>query len=110
MGVKRVVSRHEAIARVRAAVDARDEGSDILILARTDARQAISLQVTCSPATDPRCMHNDGLAISHCQTSLVCTIDEHVLPQGASVTHFQGNRDHLGAILKACGDMWPTLS
>ncbi len=45
MGVKRVVSRHEAVARVRAAADARDEGADILILARTDARQAISLEV-----------------------------------------------------------------
>ncbi|KAK9835898.1 hypothetical protein WJX74_010534 [Apatococcus lobatus] len=44
MGVKRVVPRHEAIARVRAAADARDEGSDILILARTDARQAVSLE------------------------------------------------------------------
>ena len=45
MGVKRVVSRHEAVARVQAAADARDEGADILILARTDARQAISLEV-----------------------------------------------------------------
>ncbi|HWA72420.1 MAG TPA: isocitrate lyase/PEP mutase family protein [Polyangiaceae bacterium] len=35
---KQVVSRAEALARVRAAVDARDEGADILIVARTDAR------------------------------------------------------------------------
>ena len=35
---KSVVSRQEAVARIRAAVDARDEGADILILARTDAR------------------------------------------------------------------------
>lgn len=35
---KQVVSRAEALARVRAAVDARDEGADILIMARTDAR------------------------------------------------------------------------
>jgi 2-methylisocitrate lyase-like PEP mutase family enzyme len=35
---KAVVEREEAFTRVRAAVDARDEGSDILILARTDAR------------------------------------------------------------------------
>jgi 2-methylisocitrate lyase-like PEP mutase family enzyme len=32
------VARDEAIARVRAAVDAREDGADILILARTDAR------------------------------------------------------------------------
>ncbi len=35
---KQVVDRAEAVARVRAAVDARDEGADILIMARTDAR------------------------------------------------------------------------
>ncbi len=34
---KQVVPRDEAFSRVQAAVDARDEGSDILILARTDA-------------------------------------------------------------------------
>ena len=34
---KSVVSRPEAVARIRAAVDAREEGADILILARTDA-------------------------------------------------------------------------
>ncbi len=35
---KQVVGRGEALARVRAAVDARDEGADILVMARTDAR------------------------------------------------------------------------
>ncbi len=35
---KQVVSRDEACARVRAAVDARDEGANILVMARTDAR------------------------------------------------------------------------
>jgi 2-methylisocitrate lyase-like PEP mutase family enzyme len=35
---KQVVTRGEALARVRAAVDAREEGADILIMARTDAR------------------------------------------------------------------------
>jgi 2-methylisocitrate lyase-like PEP mutase family enzyme len=34
---KRVVSRAEAATRIRAAVDAREEGADILIMARTDA-------------------------------------------------------------------------
>ena len=34
---KSVVARGEAVARVRAAVDAREEGAGILILARTDA-------------------------------------------------------------------------
>ncbi len=40
---KEVVSRAEAVARIRAAVDARDEGADILILARTDARAPLGL-------------------------------------------------------------------
>jgi len=35
---KQVVARDEALARVRAAVDARDEGAGILVMARTDAR------------------------------------------------------------------------
>ncbi len=35
---KEVVSRDEALLRIRAAVDARREGADILIMARTDAR------------------------------------------------------------------------
>jgi 2-methylisocitrate lyase-like PEP mutase family enzyme len=34
---KQVVSRADAYARLRAAVDAREEGADILIMARTDA-------------------------------------------------------------------------
>lgn len=34
---KEVVPRDEAVARIRAAVDARSEGADVLILARTDA-------------------------------------------------------------------------
>ncbi len=37
-GKRVVVSRAEALSRVRAAVDAREEGADILIMARTDAR------------------------------------------------------------------------
>jgi len=35
---KKVVDRGEALGRIRAAVDARQEGADILIMARTDAR------------------------------------------------------------------------
>ena len=40
---KQVVSREEAFARIRAAVDAKREGADILVLARTDARQTHGL-------------------------------------------------------------------
>jgi 2-methylisocitrate lyase-like PEP mutase family enzyme len=35
---KQVVGRDEALARIRAAVDAREAGADVLVLARTDAR------------------------------------------------------------------------
>ncbi|MEW6427846.1 MAG: isocitrate lyase/PEP mutase family protein [Thermodesulfobacteriota bacterium] len=35
---KEVVERREALTRIRAATDARDEGAGILVLARTDAR------------------------------------------------------------------------
>lgn len=40
---KAVVDRDEAFMRIRAAIDARDEGADILIMARTDARATHSL-------------------------------------------------------------------
>lgn len=42
---RKVVSREEAVMRIKAAVDARKEsGSDIVIVARTDSRQAASLE------------------------------------------------------------------
>jgi 2-methylisocitrate lyase-like PEP mutase family enzyme len=40
---KSVVSREEALTRVRAAVDARDPGTGILVMARTDARACVGL-------------------------------------------------------------------
>lgn len=40
---KEVVSRDEAISRLKAAIRARDAGADILILARTDARATLGL-------------------------------------------------------------------
>ncbi len=40
---KQVVSRAEALTRARAAIDAREEGADLLILARTDARATLGL-------------------------------------------------------------------
>ncbi|XP_027928777.1 uncharacterized protein LOC114185315 isoform X2 [Vigna unguiculata] len=42
---RKVLPREEAVMKIRAAVDARAEsGSDIVIVARTDARQAVSLE------------------------------------------------------------------
>ncbi len=41
---KTVVPREEALMRLQAAVDARDEGTDILIMARTDARATDGLE------------------------------------------------------------------
>jgi 2-methylisocitrate lyase-like PEP mutase family enzyme len=41
---KTVVPRPEALARIRAAVDARDEGAGILVMARTDARATHGLE------------------------------------------------------------------
>jgi 2-methylisocitrate lyase-like PEP mutase family enzyme len=40
---KQVVERSQALMRIRAAVDARENGADILILARTDARHVDGL-------------------------------------------------------------------
>jgi 2-methylisocitrate lyase-like PEP mutase family enzyme len=41
---KQVVERGEALARVRAALDARDAGAGLLVLARTDARGPLGLE------------------------------------------------------------------
>ncbi|THU55570.1 hypothetical protein C4D60_Mb11t07960 [Musa balbisiana] len=42
---RKVVSREEAVMHIKAAIDARREsGSDIVIVARTDSRQAVSLE------------------------------------------------------------------
>ncbi|XP_068666124.1 uncharacterized protein [Aristolochia californica] len=42
---RKVVSREEAVMRIKAAIDARNESrSDIVIVARTDSRQAVSLE------------------------------------------------------------------
>ncbi|XP_058102331.1 uncharacterized protein LOC131246335 isoform X2 [Magnolia sinica] len=42
---RKVVSREEAVMRIKAAIDARKEsGSDIVIIARSDSRQAVSLE------------------------------------------------------------------
>jgi 2-methylisocitrate lyase-like PEP mutase family enzyme len=41
---KKVVERPEAFARIRAAVDARDEGAGVLVMARTDARETHGLE------------------------------------------------------------------
>ncbi|GFY81571.1 phosphoenolpyruvate carboxylase family protein [Actinidia rufa] len=42
---EKVVSREEAVMKIKAAVDARKEsGSDIVIVARTDSRQAVCLE------------------------------------------------------------------
>jgi 2-methylisocitrate lyase-like PEP mutase family enzyme len=41
--VRSVVPRAEAVARVRAACDARDSGADIVVVARSDARAAVGI-------------------------------------------------------------------
>ena len=40
---RRVIGRPDALARIRAACDARDEGADVMVFARSDARSAVSL-------------------------------------------------------------------
>ncbi|AUX39475.1 carboxyvinyl-carboxyphosphonate phosphorylmutase [Sorangium cellulosum] len=47
---KQVVPRDEAFTRVKAAVDARDEGAGVLVMARTDARQTHGFEEALSRA------------------------------------------------------------
>ena len=41
-GVREVVDRGEALRRIRVAVEAREQGADLVIVARTDARSALA--------------------------------------------------------------------
>lgn len=60
---KAVVVREEAFDRIRAAVDAREAGADILILARTDARHAHGLSEAISRAAEFRRLGADILFV-----------------------------------------------
>ncbi|MBF0322983.1 MAG: isocitrate lyase/PEP mutase family protein, partial [Magnetococcales bacterium] len=44
MSGKRVISREEHVEKIRAAVEARQEAGDIVVVARTDARAALGLE------------------------------------------------------------------
>lgn len=58
---KTIISRDEAAMRIQAAVDARNEGADILIMARTDARATDSLD---EAITRAQMFHNIGADIN----------------------------------------------
>ena len=58
---KQTVVRDEAFARIRAAVDARDEGADILVMARTDANATEGLEEAILRATT---FHEIGVDIT----------------------------------------------
>lgn len=70
---KSVVDRDEALLRIRAAVDARDEGADILIMARTDARAT----------------HGLDEAIERCQTFVELGADITFLEAPESIDEMQ---------------------
>ena len=58
---KQTVVREEVVARIRAAVDARDEGADILVMARTDANATEGLEEAILRATT---FHEIGVDIT----------------------------------------------
>ncbi len=64
---KQIVSRSEAFGRVQAAVDARDEGADILIMARTDARATDGLDEAIARAQE---FHRIGADITFLEAPL----------------------------------------
>lgn len=82
---KQVVERSEALRRIRAAVDARNEGADILILARTDARSTHSLDE----------------AISRCQAFIELGADMTFLEAPESIEEMQYYCDKVPGIKMA---------
>lgn len=65
---KAVVEREEAFDRIRAAVEARDAGADLLILARTDARALLGLDEAITRANHFRELGADILFIEAPET------------------------------------------
>ncbi|BBL57572.1 isocitrate lyase/PEP mutase family protein [Methylomonas koyamae] len=70
---KSVVDREEALLRIQAAIDARNEGADILIMARTDARAT----------------HGIDEAIARCQAFVELGVDITFLEAPESVDEMQ---------------------
>lgn len=70
---KSVVDRDEALLRIRAAIDARNEGADILIMARTDARAT----------------HGIDEAIARCQAFVELGVDITFLEAPESIDEMQ---------------------
>jgi len=84
---KDVVSREEAFDRIRAAVDAREDGDDILILARTDARHTLGLSEAIGRAAKFAELGADILFVeapkSEAEMRTIC--DELPLPKMANI-------------------------
>lgn len=60
---KEVVDRDEWLAKLRAVVDLRDEGVDLFVVARTDARAAVSLAEAAARAAAARDMGVDAVFV-----------------------------------------------
>ena len=75
---KAVVGRDEAFTRIQAAIDARNEGADILILARTDARHEHGLDEALARARRFHDMGADMLLVEalHDETDMVRVCEE----------------------------------
>ncbi len=60
---KRVVERGEWLAKLRAVLDLRDEGVDLFLVARTDARGAVSLDEAIARAQEARDLGVDAVFV-----------------------------------------------
>lgn len=60
---KEVVDRDEWLAKLRAVVDLRDEGVDLFVVARTDARAAVSLEEAAARAAAARDVGVDAVFV-----------------------------------------------
>lgn len=60
---KRVVERRDWLAKLQALIDLRDEGVDLFVVARTDARAAVSLDEAIARATAARDLGVDAVFV-----------------------------------------------
>lgn len=99
---RKVVPREEAVAKIKAAIHAREEtGSDIVIVARTDSRQAVSLdealwRTKAFADAGADVIFIDALA-SREEMKAFCEVAPHV-PKLVCITHALASREDMMAI------------
>jgi isocitrate lyase len=89
---KMVVDRDEAYRRIKAAVDARDQGQDIVILARTDSRSTHGIEEAIERCKMFRKLGYYTYSIIYYSFLLLC-LSKYLLNSLKSLLYFPDNKE-----------------